>query len=62
MYLATAITIAQDPTNANISAIAVKNPLAPTTLLLEAAAPDQLIDEDNVNNYNSINWKQLPDL
>jgi len=54
--------MAQDPTNANVSAIAAENPLAPTILLLEDAAPDQLIDDDNVNNYNGIDWKQLPDL
>jgi len=54
--------MAQDPTNVNISAISVENPLAPTVSLLEAAAPDQLADNDNVNNYNGINWKQLPDL
>jgi len=43
--------MAQDPTNANVSAIAAKNPLAPIILSSEA----KLADDDNVNNYNSIN-------
>jgi len=46
----------------NISAISAENPLAPIVLLLEAAALNQLIDNDNVNNYNGINWKRLLDL
>ena len=50
--------MAQDPTNANISAIAAENPLTPIILLLEA----ELADDDNVNNYDGINWKRLPDL
>ena len=45
--------MAQDPTNANVSAIAVENPSAPIILLLEA----ELTDDDNINNYDSINWK-----
>ncbi len=49
--------MAQDPTNANVSAIAAENPSAPTISLLEDAAPDQLIDDNNINNYNGINWK-----
>ena len=43
--------MAQDPTNANVSAIAAENPLAPIILLSEA----ELVDDDNVNNYNGIN-------
>jgi len=54
--------MAQDPTNVNISAISAENPSAPIVLLLEAAAPDQLADDDNINNYNGIDWKRLPDL
>ena len=50
--------MAQDPTNANMSAIAVENPSAPIILSLEA----ELADDDNVNNYDGINWKRLPDL
>jgi len=46
----------------NISAISAENPSAPIVSLLEAAAPDQLADDDNVDNYNGINWKRLPDL
>jgi len=53
--------MAQDPTNANVSAITAENPSAPITSSLEAA-PDQLIDDDNVDNYNGIDWKRLPDL
>ena len=54
--------MAQDPTNANMSAIAAENPSAPTISLLEDAAPDQLTDDDNVDNYDGIDWKRLPDL
>jgi len=43
--------MAQDPTNANISAIATENPLAPTISSLEA----ELADNDNINNYDGIN-------
>jgi len=43
--------MAQDPTDVNVSAIAAENPLAPIILLLKA----ELIDNNNVNNYNSIN-------
>ena len=49
------MAIAQDLTNANVSAIAVENLLAPIILLLEVATPNELTDDDNVNNYNSIN-------
>ena len=42
--------MAQDPTNANISAIAAENPLAPIISSSEA----ELADDDNINNYNSI--------
>ena len=41
-----------------MSAIAAENPLAPIISLLEA----KLANNNNVNNYNSINWKRLPDL
>ena len=54
--------MAQDPTNAIMSVIATENPSAPTISLLEDAAPDQLIDDDNVDNYDGIDWKRLPDL
>ena len=47
--------MAQDPTNVNMSVIAIENPLAPIILLLEDAAPDQLIDNNNIDNYNGIN-------
>ena len=43
--------MAQDRTNANVSVIAAENPLAPIILLLKA----ELIDNNNVNNYNGIN-------
>lgn len=46
--------MAQDPTNANANAITAENPSAPTTSSLEAAAPDELIDDDNVDNYDGI--------
>ena len=48
-----ATTIVQDPTNINISVIAAENPLALIILLLKA----ELIDNNNINNYNSIDWK-----
>jgi len=38
-----------------MSAISAENPLAPIILLLAAAAPNQLTDDDNINNYNGIN-------
>jgi hypothetical protein len=41
-----------------MSAIAAENPLAPIISSSEA----ELIDDDNINNYNGINWKRLPDL
>jgi len=50
--------MAQDPTNANMSAIAAENPLAPTILSSEA----ELVDDNNVDNYDGIDWKRLPDL
>jgi len=50
--------MAQDPTNANMSAIAAENPSTPTISSSEA----ELADDNNVNNYNGINWKRLPDL
>ena len=43
--------MAQDPTNANMSAIAAENPLAPMISLLEA----ELADNNNIDNYNNIN-------
>ena len=51
----------QDLTDVNISVMAVKNLLAPIILLLEVAevievaVPNKLIEDDNINNYNSIN-------
>ena len=48
--------------------MAAENLLAPTILLLEVAevaevaVPNELTEDNNINNYNSINWKQLLDL
>ena len=49
--------MAQDLTNANISVIAIKNLLVPIILPLEVTMPNEPIDDNNINNYNSINWK-----
>ena len=51
------MTIAQDLTNANVSAIAIENLPAPIVLLSEVAAPNKLTDDNNIDNYNGINWK-----
>jgi len=45
----------QDLTNVNVSVIATENLLAPIVLLLEVTAPNKLIDNNNIDNYNSIN-------
>ena len=45
--------MAQDPTNANISAIAAENPLA----LIISLSETELADNNNIDNYNGINWK-----
>ena len=49
------MTIAQDLTNANVSAIAAENLLAPTIPPSEVTVPNEPTDDDNVNNYNGIN-------
>ena len=49
------MTMAQDLINANVSAIPVENLSAPIILLLEVTVPNKLIDNNNINNYNSIN-------
>ena len=48
--------------------MAAENLLAFTILLsevikvAEVTVPDKLVEDDNINNYNGINWKQLLDL
>ena len=49
------MTMAQDLTDANVSAIAAENLLAPIILPSEVTVPNEPIDDDNVNNYNGIN-------
>ena len=50
-----------------MSTMAIKNLLVPTILLsevtevAEVAVPDELTEDNNINNYNSIDWKQLLD-
>jgi hypothetical protein len=53
--------MAQDLTDANVSAIAAENLPAPAIPPSEITVPDELTDDD-VNNYDGINWKRLPDL
>ena len=54
--------MAQDLTDANVSAIAAENLPAPTIPPLEVTVSDELTDDDNVDNYDGIDWKRLPDL
>ena len=52
--------MAQDFTDANVSAIATENLPALTILLskvAKVAMPDKLTNNNNVDNYDSINWK-----
>ena len=52
----------QDFTKANISAIAAENLPAFTIPLSKVTVPNKPTDNNNIDNYNSIDWKQLPDL
>ena len=54
--------MAQDLTDANVSAIAAENLPAPIIPPSEVTMPNKPIDDNNINNYNGINWKRLPDL
>ena len=54
--------MAQDLTDANVSAIAAENLPAPTIPPSEVTVPDEPTDDDNVDNYDGIDWKRLPDL
>jgi hypothetical protein len=64
-HLATAVMITQNLTSTSISTMATENLSVFSTLLLDVAkvtVPDDLADEDNVDNYDGIAWKRPPDL